>query len=216
MFALRRGATIGRSLAHCCGNSSSFSSPLGSAFSVNLINSRTLVNTTPIEEFEPIPDFVHPLDETARSALGKSCYLKIDWKIDENDTVADAVNRMVGNKIGALAVSNAKGDVVGIISERDYIGKVCFMDKKAEETKVSEVCTYGAVNLVSVTLDNPIDKCMRKMLDRNVRHLLVREKETARMVGMISVKDIVKCSLAKQDAIIGRLSSMVVTADSAI
>ena len=104
--------------------------------------------------------------------------MKIDWKIDENDTVADAVNRMVGNKIGALAVSNAQGDVVGIISERDYIGKVLFTDKNAEGTKVSEVCTYGAVNLVSVTLDNPIDKCMRKMLDRNVRHLLVREKET--------------------------------------
>ena len=104
--------------------------------------------------------------------------MKIDWKIDENASVSDAVNRMVGNKIGALAVSNAQGDVVGIISERDYIGKVLFTDKNAEGTKVSEVCTYGAVNLVSVTLDNPIDRCMRKMLDRNVRHLLVREKET--------------------------------------
>ena len=70
------------------------------------------------------------------------------------------------------------GDVVGIISERDYLGKVSFMNKKAEDTKISEVCTYGAVNLVSVTLDNPIDQCMRKMLDRNVRHLLIREKET--------------------------------------
>ena len=130
------------------------------------------------KKFIQVPDFVHPLNETARSALGKSCYLKIDWKIDENAPVSDAVNRMVGHKIGALAVSNADGDVVGIISERDYLGKVSFMNKKAEDTKISEVCTYGAVNLVSVTLDNPIDQCMRKMLDRNVRHLLIREKET--------------------------------------
>jgi predicted transcriptional regulator len=213
MFALRR--SVGRCLARC-GSGSTCSNPFLPASSTNLSNHRTLVNTAPIEDFEPIPDFVHPLDETARSALGKSCYLKIDWKVDENAPVSEAVHRMVAGKIGALAVSNAEGEVVGIISERDYLGKVSFMDKNPSDVKVAEICTYGAANLISVTLDNPIDKCMRKMLDRNVRHLLIREKESGRMVGMISVKDIVKCALAKQDAIIGRLSSMVVTADSAI
>ena len=54
MFAVRRGTTIGRGLAHCCGNNSSFSSPLVSTYSMNLINSRSLVNTAPIEEFEPV------------------------------------------------------------------------------------------------------------------------------------------------------------------
>lgn len=67
---------------------------------------------------------------------------------------------------------------------------------------------------ISVTLDNPIDNCMRKMLDCNVRHLLIREKATGVMVGMISVKDIVKCALAKQDAMIGRLTEMVVTSEA--
>ena len=133
-----------------------------------------------------IPDFVDPLDETARSALAKSCYLKIDWKISEDAPVSEAINRMVANTIGALAVSNAKGEVVGIVSERDYLNKVSFMNKEAKNTKVSEVCTYGAVNLISVTLDNPIDKCMRKMLDRNVRHLLIREKETGQLSPSLS------------------------------
>ena len=127
-----------------------------------------------------------PLDETARSALAKSCYLKIDWKISEDAPVSEAINRMVANTIGALAVSNAKGEVVGIVSERDYLNKVSFMNKEAKNTKVSEVCTYGAVNLISVTLDNPIDKCMRKMLDRNVRHLLIREKETGQLSPSLS------------------------------
>ena len=104
--------------------------------------------------------------------------MKIDWKVDENAPVSEAVHRMVAGKIGALAVSNAEGEVVGIISERDYLGKVSFMDKNPSDVKVAEICTYGAANLISVTLDNPIDKCMRKMLDRNVRHLLIREKDS--------------------------------------
>lgn len=206
----------GRGLLRCCGGTSSSGFFPAPSHSIKYQSQRTLINTTTVEEFHPIPDFVDPLDETARSALAKSCYLKIDWKISEDAPVSEAINRMVANTIGALAVSNAKGEVVGIVSERDYLNKVSFMNKEAKNTKVSEVCTYGAVNLISVTLDNPIDKCMRKMLDRNVRHLLIREKETATMVGMISVKDIVKCALAKQDAIIGRLTSMVATSDAAM
>ena len=95
---------------------------------------------------------------------------------------------MVANKIGALAVKNAQGEVVGLISERDYLCKIGFLGRTSKSTKVSEICTHGKANLVSVTLDNPIDNCMRKMLDCNVRHLLIREKTTGDMVGMISVK----------------------------
>jgi signal-transduction protein with cAMP-binding, CBS, and nucleotidyltransferase domain len=54
---------------------------------------------------------------------------------------------------------------------------------------------------------------MRKMLDRNVRHLLIREKETGKMVGMISVKDIVKCTLQKHDAVVNKLTEMVVVSN---
>jgi predicted transcriptional regulator len=152
---------------------------------------------------------VDPLDETARSALAKSCYLKINWKIFENEAVSEAVARMVAHDIGALAVFDSKGEICGVLSERDVI-KVGHLNKRSKETKVSEICTYGKANLVSVTLDNPIDKCMSKMLDSNVRHLLVRERDTGVMVGMISVKDIVKCATAKQDAVIGKLTEMVV------
>ena len=67
-----------------------------------------------------------PLDETAASALAKSCYLNIDWKISENDSVYNAIQRMSANKIGALAVVGGKDgdDVIGILSERDYLNKV--------------------------------------------------------------------------------------------
>lgn len=65
-----------------------------------------------------------------------------------------------------------------------------------------------------MTLDNPIDACMRKMIRSNVRHLLIREEGTSTIVGMISVKDIVKCTIAKTDAMINRLTGMVVESEA--
>ena len=67
----------------------------------------------------------NPLYETAQSALDKSCYTTIDWKISEDSMVIDAIHRMVANDIGALAVTHkVHGDVIGVISERDYLNKV--------------------------------------------------------------------------------------------
>ena len=124
---------------------------------------------------------------------------------------------MVSHKIGALAVAKGNGDdgeVIGIISERDYLNKVSFLKKNTAEIKVGEVCTYGKDNLISVTLDNPIDKCMEKLLARDCRHLLVRVKETSKIVGLISIKDVVKCALAKHNAVINRMTEFVVMAET--
>jgi signal-transduction protein with cAMP-binding, CBS, and nucleotidyltransferase domain len=163
-------------------------------------------------KFKPVLDPpTDPIEETARSAFEKSCYLLINWKISENAPVSEAVNRMCAHQIGVLAVTEGDGedgDVVGVISERDYLNKIAFL-KRPKDTKVREVCTYGKANLISVTLDNPIDACMRKMIDSNLRHLLIRQKQTGNIVGVISIKDIVKCAVAKHDAVVSRLSGMV-------
>ena len=164
-------------------------------------------------EFEEVKEYDDPFSETARTAFTKSCFLTIDWKIGENEPVSEAVKRMVANNIGAMAVFDSVGDIVGVLSERDIM-KIQFLGKTSSSTKVSEICTAGKANLISVTLDNPIDACMRKMLRCNVRHLLIREKETSAFVGLISVKDIVKCSLAKSDAMIDRLTGMVVESEA--
>jgi len=168
-------------------------------------------------DFQPIEILPDPLDETARSAFAKSCYLNMNWKISENATVFDAINRMVAYKIGALAVT--KGDldsneVIGIISERDYLSKVGHMGRTSKTTFIREVATMGKANLISVTLDNPIDACMRKLLASNVRHLLIREKNTGTFVGMISIKDVVKCTLEKHDAVVNKLTGMVVLSEA--
>jgi CBS domain-containing protein len=156
------------------------------------------------------------LDLTAKSAYEKSCYLKINWKISEEARVDEAIQRMVANKIGCLAVTKGPGDdgeVIGVFSERDYIGKVALLNRSPKETKVAEVSTYGVANLVSVTLDNPVDACMKKMLGRDIRHLLIREKNTGKIVGMLSIKDLVKCVVAKHDAVVHRLHDIVLTSE---
>jgi len=162
------------------------------------------------EEFVPVPDPpLNPLFETAQSALDKSCYLTIDWRIHETSSVKEAVKRMAGHNIGALAVTDDSGKVVGVLSERDYLKKVALLGRSSDSTTVKEICTYGD-NLISVSRGNPIDMCMDKMLRSDVRHLLVRNaKDDPSIVGMISIKDIVKCNQAKSQAMVNRLEEIV-------
>ena len=87
------------------------------------------------------------------------------------------------------------------------------MGKDPKTTTVGEICVSGVENLVTVTRGNPIDRCMEKMLARGTRHLLVRRKEDDVIVGMISVKDIVKCAHMKHKAQLNRLED-IVTAQS--
>lgn len=61
---------------------------------------------------------------SAKDALQKSCYFKIDFGISEEATVYEAVQRFAAYNIGALAVTNADEKVIGIVSERDYVSKV--------------------------------------------------------------------------------------------
>ena len=175
------------------------------------LNSRLLGGTRSL--FERVSDPpLNPLFETAQSALEKSCYLKINWKVEASQPVSAAVKRMVAHDIGALAVTETGSDVVtGIISERDYLNKVAFLGLDPEKTTVGEVCTNGASNLVTVTRGNPIDQCMEKMLARDIRHLLVRRKEDNAIVGMISIKDVVKCAHMKSLAKVNQLETVIQT-----
>jgi CBS-domain-containing membrane protein len=101
-----------------------------------------------------------PLDETAHSALAKSCYLNIQWKISKTATVHDAIKLMANHDIGALAVTESEGgEIVGIISERDYLKKIGVMGRTSKTTTVQEIATMGKVlypsSLPLFTLPSP-------------------------------------------------------------
>lgn len=140
----------------------------------------------------------------ASNVFEKSCYYKIDFKINEDATVKEAVNRFTAFKIGCLAVTDRDNKVVGVCSDRDFITKVASFDKKSTDVKVKEICTYGPI--IIAKKDDTLETCMNKMMFKDIRHLLVIDDKNDEFVGMISMKDLIKEILQKKNDIITRLS----------
>ena len=121
------------------------------------------------------------------------------WSIAPDATVYDALNLMADKKVGALLV--LKGEkLVGIISERDYARKVILKGKSTMETPVREIMT-GEV--VSVGPQQTIQECMALMTEKRFRHLPVFEED--RLIGIISIGDVVKAIISEQEFMIEQL-----------
>ena len=92
--------------------------------------------------------------------------------------------------IGAIVVTTPGGDLAGIISERDLVRAVAKSGSAALETKVSEAMTS---NVICCSPDDTVDQVMSLMTEKRFRHLPV--KEAGRMIGMISIGDVVKAKV---------------------
>ncbi|CAB1099048.1 unnamed protein product [Ectocarpus sp. CCAP 1310/34] len=142
---------------------------------------------------------------SAKDALQKSCYFKIDFGISENATVYEAVQRFAAYNIGALAVTNDDKKVIGIVSERDYVSKVALLGKASKSTPVKEIATMGA-NLVVASKSDTMQDCMAKMVARDIRHLPVVDEEKGQVVGMLSVKDLLKEVTREKEEILTKVT----------
>uniref|UniRef100_A0A6C0F5I8 CBS domain-containing protein n=1 Tax=viral metagenome TaxID=1070528 RepID=A0A6C0F5I8_9ZZZZ len=142
---------------------------------------------------------------SALSVFKNSCYHKIDFKISEDNTVNNAVKRFAAFNIGCLAVTDSKNNLVGVLSERDYINKVSALGKNDDIVKVKDICTYTP-NIIIAKKDDTIEQCMNKMLFKDIRHLLVIDESNNEFLGMISIKDLIKEVMKNKDEIITRLS----------
>ena len=107
-------------------------------------------------------------------------------EIDADATVRDAVKAMVDANVGSLLVTSS-GDVVGIVTERDYLRRVALEGRTDDDTTVGEIMTAP---LVVVGPETSIDECMAVITDRRIRHLPVVEEGT--VVGLVSIGDLVK------------------------
>jgi predicted transcriptional regulator len=141
---------------------------------------------------------------SAVSVFEKSCYHKIDFKISEDASVKDAVNRFTAFNIGCLAVTDKNNKVVGVCSERDFISKIASYDKDLRDTKVKEICTYSPI--IIAKKDDSLETCMNKMMFKDIRHLLVVDDKNEEFIGMISIKDVIKEIIKKNDDVVTRLS----------
>jgi CBS domain-containing protein len=121
------------------------------------------------------------------------------YTIAETDSVYNAVKLMAEHQIGAVVVTD--GDkIAGIITERDYARKIVLMDRSSKATPVREIMTQ-AVRFVRP--ENTSEECMALMTDHRMRHLPVIDQE--RLVGMISIGDLVKNIIAEQQFTIQQL-----------
>ena len=115
------------------------------------------------------------------------------------DTVYDALRLMAEKNIGAVLVRSDQ-EIDGIFSERDYARKVILLGKTSKETLVSEIMT---TQVVSVESDWTADQCMALMTERHIRHLPVLEQ--GRLIGIISIGDVVRAVVDEQQFTINSL-----------
>ncbi len=121
------------------------------------------------------------------------------WSIAPNVKVIEALRLLAEKNVGALLVMDGE-NLVGILSERDYARKVALMDKTSGETSVSDIMVSP---VVTVTLRQTQEDCMTIMTEKRMRHLPV--VDGGRVVGMLSIGDLVKSVIQEQQETIQRL-----------
>ena len=127
------------------------------------------------------------------------------FSVKPDASVLEALKLMADKNIGAVMVMD--GDkVVGILSERDCVRKVDLAGKTSRSAKVSEAMTS---KVLYVDDTQSLDECMAIMIDKNIRHLPVYEK--GKLVGLISVRDVLKQVVDYQKFMISQLEHYIVS-----
>lgn len=121
------------------------------------------------------------------------------WSVKSGSTVFDALRLMADKEVGALVVMDG-ARVGGIISERDYARKVILHGRASLTTLVEEIMTS---HVAYTHLNQSIEECMAIMTDKRIRHLPVLED--GKLIGIISIGDLVKAIIADQKFMIEQL-----------
>jgi len=118
-------------------------------------------------------------------------------------TVFEALQKMADENVGALVVIEGT-QLVGLISERDYARKVILKDRSSKELKVHEIMSS---QVVTASPRSTIDECMSSMTDKRCRHLPI--VEAGRVVGVVSIGDLVSWIITTQDNTIHQLEDYI-------
>jgi len=125
------------------------------------------------------------------------------WSVALDASVYDAMKLMAEKGIGALMVMQGE-KLVGIISERDYARKVILQGRASRTTQVREIMTS---HVLYAQPEQNIEECMAVMTDKRVRHLPVYDE--GRLVGVISIGDLVKSIITEQKFMIEQLEKYI-------
>ena len=125
------------------------------------------------------------------------------WSVSAEATVYDALKVMSEKNVGALVVLDG-GRLEGVISERDYARKVILKGKFSKEMPVREIMS---TDVVTVLPNQSIEECMALMTDKHFRHLPVMDGD--KVVGVISIGDLVKATIDEKDFMIKQLENYI-------
>lgn len=125
------------------------------------------------------------------------------YALSPSDTVLEAIAMMNEKRVGALLVMEA-GQLVGIISERDYARKVILMGRSSKDTGVAEIMSAPVIVVDPAT---PLEECMRIVTEHRIRHLPVVDRGA--VVGVVSIGDLVRSIIAAQADTIDHLHNYI-------
>ena len=128
---------------------------------------------------------------------------RLVYSIRPDATVREALELIAQKNIGALLVMDGS-TLAGIFSERDYARKVVLQGRSSNDALVQDIMT---AQVITVQAGQNIDECMQIMTDKHVRHLPILEGE--RVIGLISIGDVVREMMAHQKTIIEQLHSYI-------
>jgi len=126
------------------------------------------------------------------------------WTISKDQSVRQALILMSEKNIGAIIIVDNNDFPIGIFSERDYARKIILKGKSSKDTLLDEVMTK---ELITVTRDYKIDQCMEIMNEKRIRHLPVLENK--KIVGIISIGDVLKIMIKEQKELIDHLQKFI-------
>lgn len=125
------------------------------------------------------------------------------WRTEPDAIVFDALEILAKHEVGALLVM--EGDkLVGVFSERDYTRKVALQGKNSKTMRIAEIMTP---NVFTVTPDTRTRACMALMSSKRIRHLPV--VDNGKVVGMLSIRDLMDDVIADQEQTIEQLTSYI-------
>jgi CBS domain-containing protein len=125
------------------------------------------------------------------------------WQVAPDATVFEAIKLMAAKNIGALLVMSG-AMLVGIFTERDYTRKIVLQGKTSKETQVWEIMPK---EIIFVRPDDSVESCMKLMTEHRVRHLPV--VESGKVLGIISIGDLVNWIISAQDATIAQMEQYI-------
>jgi len=131
------------------------------------------------------------------------------WTVSQDATVIECIQTMDEKNIGALPVVDENSKLVGIVSERDISRKLILAGKSPQQSQVKEIMSSQVVHTYS---DQLVDECLVLMNENHVRHLPV--VETGKLIGMVSIGDVVKEIIEEQQYTIRSLQDNISWAES--